>query len=169
MSTDLYKVEVVSVDGADVALTFTFGSDTAVVSKTYSFWLMVLAEGMVAKAIKKPFSGLFDPYDLCEEPEVTKASEKRAMKLIREIAFGAVSGGKAKNKARVLRVDAKPDAPRPTVAVTLTLANPAHAKSFKVGAKWGGTTYDPDEGGAAFNYDEADEWGDEDGSDEDED
>ena len=164
MSTDTYKVEVTSVDGAAIGLAFTFGADTAVVSKTYSFWLMVLAEGMVAKKVKKPFAALFDPYDICEDPEISKSSEKRAMKRIQKITFGKVEGGKAKTKPRFLRIDAPADAPRPVVAVTLTLADPAHAKSFKTGAKWGGTTYDPGLDEPAFDY-EADDW--DDGDDDD--
>ncbi len=153
MSTDTYSLRIVSVNGLDVELAYTFGADEMGVSKTFSFWLFVLAEGVLDGKVKGAVAKAFDADDVTDPEGFSRSTEKRAMKVIRKVAIGKSEGGAAKDFPRYLRLKVPDSAPRPVVQVKLTMTEERFAKSVKAGATWRGTAYDPDLNGKAFDYD----------------
>ncbi len=165
MSTNTYSVRIARVEGAEVDLAYTFGPDESGVSKTFSFWLFVLAEGVAEKKVKGALAKAIDVDDVTDPEEFSRATEKRAMKVLRSVVIGKVEGGKPRDMGRYVRVKVPASAPRPVVEVRLAMTDERFARSLKVGASWGGTAFDPGLTEAAFDY-EADDWDDHDDDDD---
>jgi hypothetical protein len=166
VSTNTYSVRVARVEGAEVDLAYTFGPDESGVSKTFSFWLFVLAEGVLAKKAKGALAKAIDVDDVTDPDEFSRATEKRAMKVLRSVVIGEAQGGKPRELPRYVRLKVPASAPRPVVEVRLTMTDERLARSLKVGASWGGTAFDPGLTEAAFDY-TADDWNVDDDEDDD--